>query len=99
MADRTIALYEEPRNPEGPHWTMKVERSASGRPALFFTIKTQMHDPAHHYIESLNREMTILIEDADVLLGPAIEWLKKRRTAQPDEVSETNSEGKTDAIL
>lgn len=76
MADRRIVVYEEERNEHGPHWTLTVERSSSGDPCLFFIIKEEMHDPKYAH---LNREMCVVVEDADKVLAPAMEWLKTRR--------------------
>lgn len=75
MSDRTLVRYLEPRNDEGPYWTLTIERSAAGQPALLFTIKTQTFSDAHRHIESLNHEMTIVVEDGNELLAPVLEWL------------------------
>lgn len=72
MADRTLVLYEEPRNPEGPYWTLRIERAASGRPGLFFTIEHKMFD---RDMEHLDESLTILVQDGNELLKPVMEWL------------------------
>jgi hypothetical protein len=71
MADHTLVLYEEPRNEEGPYWTLRIERAAS-RPGLFFTIECKMFDPAY---ASLNQKMVIVVDDGRALLAPVMEWL------------------------
>lgn len=75
MSDRTLVHYLEPRNDEGPYWSLTIERSAAGQPGLFFTIKTQTFSDADRHIASLNHEMTIVVEDGNELLAPVLEWL------------------------
>ena len=69
MADRTLVLYEEPRNPEGPHWTLAVERSAAGRPGGMLTIAEKFEPGA----PIRDREMTVVLDDLR-RLAPAVEW-------------------------
>lgn len=76
MSDRVLVTYEEDRLPEGPHWTLTIERSAEGAPGLLLTIKSKMHDPDYQHIEALNREMTIVVNDGEALLEPVLAWLK-----------------------
>ena len=73
MSNRTLALYEEPRNEHGPHWTIGVDRSAAGRPGIFITIRRRMHDPTY---SKLDQEMTIVIDDGAAFLAPVNAWLK-----------------------
>ena len=68
MADRTLLEYEEPRNPEGPHWKLAIERSAAGRPGGLVTISYASVDGS---IPST--EMTVVLEDLRVL-QPALDW-------------------------
>jgi len=72
MSDRTLVLYEESRNPEGPYWTLRIERAASGRPGLFFTIEHKMFDRSR---EDLDESLTVVVEDGRALLAPVMEWL------------------------
>lgn len=73
MGDRTLVLYEEERNAEGPYWRMRIERSSAGQPGLLFTIS---HDPLH---EGMYRreELTIVVNDGNALLAPVLEWLNR----------------------
>lgn len=73
MADRNLVTYLESRNPEGPYWRLKIDRSAGGQPGLMFTISTEMFDP--HYAR-LNEELTIFVEDGNEVLAPVIAWLE-----------------------
>lgn len=73
MADRNLVHYEESRNEHGPHWTLDIERSAAGQPALLFTIKTRAHDDERY--PELRNQMTIVVEDGNELLAPVLEWL------------------------
>lgn len=82
MADRNLVHYEEERNPEGPYWTLDIDRSAAGQPGLFFTIESKTFSEADRHIESLNQRMTIVVKDGDALLRPVLEWLQKG--AAPD---------------
>lgn len=74
MADRTILKYTEDRLPEGPYWTLNVERSASGKPDVLVTIRHESFDGT---LEP--REMTVVVKDADQNLAPIVEWAKQRR--------------------
>lgn len=76
MGNRTLVTYEEARLPEGPHWTLEIDRSANGAPGLIFTINTKTYREEDRHIESLNREMSVFVEDARDLLGPINEWLE-----------------------
>lgn len=69
MADRTLVLYEEPRNPGAPHWTLAVERSAAGQPGGMLTIAEKFEPgmPIH------DREMTVVLDDLR-RLQPALDW-------------------------
>lgn len=75
MADRTLVHYEEERHPEGPYWTLDIDRSAAGQPGLLLTIGMKMFDSNHQH---LDREMTIVVEDGNALLAPVLEWLEGR---------------------
>jgi hypothetical protein len=72
MADRNLVTFEEERNEHGPHWTLEIDRSAAGQPGLFFTIKSEMHDPVY---EKLNQEMTVVVKDGVALFAPVLTWL------------------------
>ena len=72
MANRNLVTFEEERNEHGPHWTLHIDRSAAGQPGLFFTIKSEMHDPVY---EKLNQEMTVVVSDGIALLAPVLSWL------------------------
>lgn len=74
MADRTILKYTEDRLPEGPYWTLNVERSASGRPDVLVTIRHESFDGTME-----PREMTVVLADADVFLEPIVAWAEQRR--------------------
>lgn len=69
MADRTLVLYEEPRNPEGPHWTLAIERSAAGQPGGIITI-AEKFEPG---MPLADREMTVVLDDLR-RLQPALDW-------------------------
>ena len=73
MSDRNLVTYEEPRNPTGPYWTLKIDRSAAGQPGLLLTIETNWFDgnPRGH------NEMTIVVENGNELLAPVLEWLNR----------------------
>lgn len=75
MADRTLVKYTEVRNPDGPYWTLTVERSAAGSPAVLITIKTETASLDDRHIKALNHEMTIVVDDVEKIIGPLIEWL------------------------
>jgi hypothetical protein len=75
MANRVLVTYEEERLPEGAHWTLEIQRSAAGQPGLLFTIKTETFSEDDRHIESLNRELTIVVTDGNALLAPVLEWL------------------------
>lgn len=34
MSNRNLVTYEENRLPDGPYWTLEVQRSAAGEPWL-----------------------------------------------------------------
>lgn len=68
MADRTLVEYEEPRAPEGPFWTLSVERSAAGAPGGLITIKVRSFDGTLP-----EQAMTIVLEDLRAL-QPALDW-------------------------
>lgn len=74
VSNRTIATYTEERLPNGPYWTLKVERSASGRPDALLTIRHESFDGTME-----PREMMILVADADFILAPIVEWAAQRR--------------------
>lgn len=69
MANRNLVTYTEKReHPTAPIWRLKIDRSASGKPALLFTI----------VLESLvgdDEEMTVVVDDGNELLKPVLEWL------------------------
>ena len=88
MADRNLVTFEEERNEHGPHWTLHIDRSAAGQPGLFFTIKTEMHAEADKHIESLNRELTVVVKDGVALLAPVLAWLLDPSDDLLDEVTE-----------
>lgn len=70
MSDRTLALYEEPRDKEDhTRYWLSVERSAAGQPALVFTI-TYIDDYANE-----GGELTVVVEDGNKFLSPVIDWL------------------------
>lgn len=73
MADRTLVEYLESRNEFGPYWRLKIDRSAAGRPGILVTISTEMYDAKYAH---LNQEMTIVVDDANAVLAPVLEWLK-----------------------
>jgi hypothetical protein len=73
MSSRTLVTYEEPRNPEGPFWTLEVQRSASGLPTLLLTIKSKSIDGDRE------EETTIIVENADEVLAPAMDYLAQLR--------------------
>lgn len=79
MGDRRIVTYEEPRNEFGPYWTLEIERSSSGDPTLLVTIRSKMFSSLD---SRFNREMTIVVEDADEVLAPALSWARDRRKAR-----------------
>jgi hypothetical protein len=76
MSNRNLVTYEEERLPEGPHWMLQIDRSAGGQPGLFFTIKTESFSPDDRHIESLNQELTIVVDDGNALLAPVLDWLR-----------------------
>lgn len=74
VSDRTITKYTEERLDEGPYWTLSIERSASGRPDVLVTIRHESFDGA---LEP--REMTVVVNDADRVFAPTVEWAAQRR--------------------
>lgn len=76
MANRKLISYTEDRLPHGPFWILEVDRSASGEPTLLITIKERQYDRNYAH---LDREMTIVVGNADEVLAPAMEWLAERR--------------------
>ena len=72
MADRKLVTLQEERNPEGPYWTLEVQRSAAGVPGLLVTISREMFDPGY---DRLNQELTFVVEDGWELVSPIIQWL------------------------
>ena len=74
MSNRTLVHYEEERNPEGPYWTLEIQRSSAGQPGLLFTIRSEMFD---RRLAKLDREMTIVVNDGSALLAPVLEWLER----------------------
>lgn len=77
MSDRNLVHYEEERLEHGPHWTLDIDRSSAGQPGLLITIRSKMHDPKYSGHPELEREMTIVVEDGNALLGPVLEWLEE----------------------
>lgn len=79
MSNRTLVTYEEKRLPEGPYWTLEVQRSAAGQPGILFTIRQEAFGDA--YIPggwNKREEMTIFVEDANEIIGPIQNWLDNR---------------------
>lgn len=77
MSNRNLVTYLEKDLSDDPSAvTLEVERSASGQPCLLFTIK---YENKH---ASEEREMTIVVEDADQILEPALAWARHRREAR-----------------
>lgn len=74
MANRVLVEYEEERLPEGPHWTLEVQRSSAGQPGLLFTIREEMHDPKYSH---LDREMTVVVTDGWKVIDPIRRWLEQ----------------------
>jgi hypothetical protein len=74
VADRTILKYTEDRLPEGPYWTLNIERSASGKPDVLVTIRHESFDGT---LEP--REMTVVVKDADLVFDNVVWWAKQRR--------------------
>lgn len=74
MADRTLVEYLESRNEFGPYWRLKIDRSSAGQPGIIITISTEMYDPKYAH---LNREMTIIVDDANAVLAPVMKWLNE----------------------
>lgn len=74
MGDRTLARYEEPRNEEGPHWSLEIDRSAAGAPGLLFTIHNDPFEGSPLKAE----QMTVVVEDGRSLLAPVNAWLEGR---------------------
>lgn len=74
MADRTLVEYLESRNEFGPYWRLKIDRSAAGQPGILITISTEMYDERY---SDLNREMTIIVDDANAVLAPVMKWLNE----------------------
>lgn len=72
MSDRNLITYEEPRNEFGPYWRLKIDRSSAGQPGILLTIGMEMFDPKYAH---LNREMTIVVNDAWEVLNPVLDWL------------------------
>lgn len=71
MSDRNLVTYVEPREDDGPFWILEIDRSASGRPGLLFTIR-------HEYFDSDlgPRELTVVVEDGSKLLEAVNLWLQ-----------------------
>lgn len=94
MADRTLVQYLEKRNEDGPYWTLEIQRSASGAPTLIFKIESRSFDGSNR------EEKTIVVEDADKVLGPAIDWCQQRRRSNDSHVvHEQTSSEKSEIIV
>ena len=70
MADRTLVKYEESRLDDGPYWTLRIERSSSGKPGLFFIICHKSFDDSYQ-----PEELSVFIADGRKLLEPVLKWL------------------------
>lgn len=73
MANRVLVEYEEDRYEFGPHWTLEVQRSASGRPGLVFSIAGRMHDRNYR---DLDQELTVFVDDGWAVIQPILDWLQ-----------------------
>lgn len=71
MGDRNLSSALESRNPEGPFWTLEIDRSSKGAPALFFTIRHEPLTPGAYPTQ----EMSVVVDDGVALLRPVNEWL------------------------
>lgn len=74
VSDRTLIKYTEERLPNGPYWTLNVERSASGKPDVLVTIRHESYDGT---LEP--REMTVVVNDADRIFQVIADWAAQRR--------------------
>ena len=86
MANRTLASHDdgtltEQRDGElgydGAHSTLRIERSAAGRPGLLFIIED-------HHGGGLSGETCVSIEDGNAFLAPVLEWLNESRRNNPE---------------
>lgn len=69
MADRRLAVYEEERRPEGPHWTLEFERAASGPPTVFVTTRFRSVDGTLPEVEQ-----TVVVRDFPTVVAPVLAW-------------------------
>jgi hypothetical protein len=77
MSNHKLATYYERRSDEGPFYRLEIERGASGKPDLLFTIFYESYDG------TLEKEqLSILVVDADRVLAPVIEYCKNRRSGE-----------------
>ena len=79
MADRNLVKYEEERNPEGPYWSLEIDRSSAGQPGLLFSIKHQM------FGKEEVAEQTVFVKDGNALLAPVLKWLKDGAVSETEQ--------------
>lgn len=87
MSDRNLVHYEEERNEHGPYWTLDIDRSATGTPGLFFTIRSASYLERDRNIEALNRELSVFVKDGNELLAPVLAWLAQERSEARDKAN------------
>lgn len=69
MADRSLYTVVEDRLYNGPHFRLRVERSAAGQPGLVVTIEHTDED------DDMINQLTVVVKDAEEMLVPIIAWL------------------------
>lgn len=69
MADRNLVTFVEPHAWDSAGAELRIDRSAAGRPEIFFTISQREVDG------STSEELTVVVPDGIEFLEPVMQWL------------------------